>query len=64
MEEMLGDNSRGPSKGIFQLYEQWADGGWGMILTGAFHALYHFCTQRIGLRRKCHGIAYTSRLPI
>lgn len=28
-----------PNKKLLALYNEWADGGWGMILTGKFHDL-------------------------
>lgn len=35
MEEMLGTLGGGdPSEGHLKLYDEWSQGGWGMILTG------------------------------
>ncbi|KAF7554936.1 hypothetical protein G7Z17_g2540 [Cylindrodendrum hubeiense] len=34
MAESLADESALPGKTLYSSYERWADGGWGMILTG------------------------------
>lgn len=34
MEEILGTKQGDPSDKDFKLYEEWAQGRWGMVITG------------------------------
>jgi 2,4-dienoyl-CoA reductase-like NADH-dependent reductase (Old Yellow Enzyme family) len=34
MEEILGTTQGDPSEKDLKLYEEWAEGGWGLVLTG------------------------------
>lgn len=34
MEENLADRDQAPSRELFRLYQAWADGGAGLLLTG------------------------------
>jgi 2,4-dienoyl-CoA reductase-like NADH-dependent reductase (Old Yellow Enzyme family) len=43
MEELLGGDGD-PNSSHFKLYEEWAKGDWGMVLTGAFRRVSR-CTR-------------------
>ena len=53
LEEMLSTFGGGkPNADVFRLYRAWADGGWGMIITG-----------NVGVDRKHIGIMFDVVMP-
>lgn len=45
MEEVLGTLEGDPSERDFKLYEEWAKGGWGLVITGARYSLMRLSTR-------------------
>jgi 2,4-dienoyl-CoA reductase-like NADH-dependent reductase (Old Yellow Enzyme family) len=45
MAEGMSDSNHMPEDKFIQAYSQWADGGWGLIITGISYNLFLFCVS-------------------
>ena len=52
MAEQMAKSNGLPNEKLFRAYSQWAEGGWGMLLTG-MSSITSFILDRSSLPRKC-----------